>query len=146
LGYWADPEATAAVLDDHGWYRTGDLGVVRDGRVYLAGRRRDVIIRGGENIYPVEIENRLVEHSDVVDAAVVGVEHRTLGQEPHAFVVVRPESSVTAADLQAWVAERLAPFKVPVRVERREDLPRNPSGKVMKHLLVTGDPSPFVEE
>ena len=94
LGYWQDPEATRAVLEADGWYHTGDHGYIREGFVYLAGRRTDLIIRGGENIYPVEIESRLVEHPDIVEAAVVGAPHPTLGEEVHAFVVRRPGSDV----------------------------------------------------
>ena len=87
LGYWDNPEATRAVLDDDRWYRTGDFGHVVDEFVYLEGRRQDLIIRGGENIYPAEIEIRLIEHPDITEVAVVGVDHPTLGQEVKAYVV-----------------------------------------------------------
>ena len=87
LGYWNNPEATRAVLDDERWYRTGDFGHIRDEFVYLEGRRQDLIIRGGENIYPAEIEVRLIEHPDIAEVAVVGVDHPTLGQEVKAYVV-----------------------------------------------------------
>ena len=88
-GYWDNPEATAAVLDDERWYHTGDYGRIDDGVLWLESRMRDLILRGGENIYPMEIEHRLVEHPDIADAAVIGVDHRTLGQEVKAFVVLR---------------------------------------------------------
>ncbi len=147
LGYWQDPDATTAVLEADGWYHTGDHGYIRQGFVYLAGRRTDLIIRVGENIYPVEIESRLVEHPDIVEAAVVGASHPTLGQEVHAYVVCRPGSEPSEEDLRAWVAQGLAPFKVPSRVDFAESLPHNAAGKVMKHLLEQPEqPSRFVPE
>ena len=147
LGYWQDAEATKAVLEADGWYHTGDHGYIREGFVYLAGRRTDLIIRGGENIYPVEIESRLVEHPDIVEAAVVGTPHPTLGQEVHAYVVRRPGSELGEEDLRAWVAQGLAAFKVPRRVDFVESLPLNAAGKVMKHLLERPEePSRFVPE
>jgi acyl-CoA synthetase (AMP-forming)/AMP-acid ligase II len=147
LGYWKDTKATKAVLELDGWYHTGDHGYIREGFVYLAGRRTDLIIRGGENIYPVEIENRLVEHPDVVEAAVVGAPHPTLGLEVHAYVVLRPGRELGEEDLRSWVAQGLAAFKVPSRVEFVESLPHNAAGKVMKHLLQQpGQPSRFVPE
>jgi acyl-CoA synthetase (AMP-forming)/AMP-acid ligase II len=135
LGYWQNPQATRAVLEEDGWYHTGDHGFIRDGYVYLGGRRSDLIIRGGENIYPVEIENRIIEHADVIDMAVVGAPHPTLGQEVHAFVVRRPGSEINEEDVRSWVAYELAAFKVPSRVHFVESMPHNASGKLMKHLL-----------
>ena len=146
LGYWENPAATADVLDADRWYRTGDYGAVRDGRLYLEGRRSDLINRGGENIYPVEIENRLLEHPDIADAAVVGVDHPTLGQAVKAFVV-RERDSLTAEDVHAWVAEALASFKVPAEVEFIAELPRNAAGKVVKQMLTdASQPSTFEAE
>jgi len=141
LGYWRDPEATRAVLEPDGWYHTGDHGFIRDGFVYLGGRRADLIIRGGENIYPVEIENRLIEHADILEAAVVGAPHPTLGEEVDAFVVGRPGSAITEGDVRSWVAEALAAFKVPSRVHFVESMPHNAGGKVMKHLLAAPEQS-----
>jgi acyl-CoA synthetase (AMP-forming)/AMP-acid ligase II len=147
LAYWRNPEATARALDDERWYRTGDYGVIRDGYVHLEGRRQDLIIRGGENISPIEIENRLFEHPDVAEVAVVGVDHPTLGQEVVAFVVPHSPGALTAHDVKQWVASALAGFKVPSRVELREDLPHNASGKVLKHVLASPEASSgFVEE
>jgi acyl-CoA synthetase (AMP-forming)/AMP-acid ligase II len=146
-GYWRDPEATRAVLEADGWYHTGDHGFIRDGFVYLGGRRADLIIRGGENIYPVEIENRLIEHADILEAAVVGAPHPTLGEEVDAFVIRRPGSTVTEGDVRSWVAQVLAAFKVPSRVHFVESMPHNAGGKVMKHLLAEpGQSSRFVPE
>lgn len=139
LGYWGDDDATAAVLDAERWYRTGDFGRLEEGYLYLESRRRDLIIRGGENIYPIEIENRLVEHPDVVDAAVVGVDHPTLGQEVRAVLVVRDGADVGAEDIRSWVGITLARHKVPAVVDLVDELPRNATGKVLKDQLV--DPS-----
>ena len=136
LRYWNDPEATRAALDDDRWLRTGDFGRINDGLLYLESRIRDLIIRGGENIYPIEIENRLVEHPDIEEAAVVGIDHKVLGQEVKAFVVPKPASGLDAGAVQAWVAGSLAAFKVPSSVEFRAALPHTASGKVMKHLLL----------
>jgi long-chain acyl-CoA synthetase len=135
-GYWNKPEATAESITD-GWLHTGDLGHVdEDGFLYITDRAKDMIIRGGENVYSVEIENRLVEHPDVLDAAVLGVPHPTLGEEVKAVVEVSAGSMLSEADVKAWVAETLANFKVPTYVEfTNEKLPRNASGKLLKNVL-----------
>ncbi|MBK5223620.1 MAG: acyl--CoA ligase [Acidimicrobiia bacterium] len=135
LGYWNNDDATRECIDDDGWYRTGDYGRVQDGRLYLESRMRDMILRGGENIYPIEIENRLVEHADIDDAAVIGVDHPELGQEVKAFVILRDGATLTVGEVQSWVAEALARFKVPETVEFRTNLPYTETGKVMKHEL-----------
>jgi acyl-CoA synthetase (AMP-forming)/AMP-acid ligase II len=134
-GYWGDPDATAAVLDDERWYHSGDYGRIEDGVLWLESRMRDLIIRGGENIYPMEIEHRLVEHPDIADAAVIGVEHRTLGQEVKAVVVLHEGASLEPAAVQEWVAQSLAAFKVPTYVQFRASLPYTETGKVVKHQL-----------
>ena len=102
--------------------RTGDIGRVEDGLLYLSSRRTDLIIRGGENVYPAEIENRLVEHPAVVECAVYGVDHRLLGQQVKAVVVRRPGAEAPTPDeLAAWVGQTLAPFKVPEHFEIRDE-------------------------
>ena len=135
LGYWNNDEATRAVLDDERWYRTGDFGHVRDEFVYLEGRRQDLIIRGGENIYPAEIEVRLIEHPDITEVAVVGVDHPTLG--PGGEGVRRGARRRGARrGRRARVRGRsLAAYKVPTHVEFVDALPHNAAGKVLKHLL-----------
>ncbi len=133
FGYWADPVATEAALDADRWYATGDFGRIQDGLLFIESRLRDMILRGGENIYPIEIEHRLVEHPDIVEAAVVGVEHATLGQEVKAVVVCR--RSLDADDVRAWVAQTLARHKVPAHVAFLDALPRNDTGKVRKDAL-----------
>jgi acyl-CoA synthetase (AMP-forming)/AMP-acid ligase II len=106
-----------------------------------------MIIRGGENVYPLEIENRLEEHPDVLEAAIIGVDHRTLGQEVKAVVVPHPGKSPGVEELRDWVAEKLAYYKVPTYVEiRSELLPRNATGKVLKNVLSGERANTFVEE
>jgi acyl-CoA synthetase (AMP-forming)/AMP-acid ligase II len=134
-GYWNNPGSTAVAFTD-GWFRTGDLGRVADGWVYVVDRMKDVVIRGGENIYCAEVEAALVEHPAIEDATVVGVPHEQLGEEAVAIVVSREGKGVTARDVQRHVAQRLAPFKVPAHVVfRSEPLPRTQSGKVLKRDL-----------
>jgi len=133
LGYWNDPAASAVVLDDDRWYRTGDFGRFEDGVLMLESRMRDLIIRGGENVYPIEIENRLVEHPGIAQACVVGVPHHQLGQEVAAVVVRQPGHALDPDGVRRWVAETLAPYKVPAHVVFRDDLPYTATGKVLKH-------------
>ncbi|MEZ5247183.1 MAG: class I adenylate-forming enzyme family protein [Acidimicrobiales bacterium] len=138
-GYWNNPEATRLALRPGRWLRTGDIGRLVDGVLYLSARKGDMIIRGGENISPVEIENRLDEHPFVVEAAVIGVEHRELGQEVKAIVVHAPGAPVTSEELSAFVGQALSYYKVPSIWEiRTEPLPRNITGKVLKRELLEG--------
>jgi acyl-CoA synthetase (AMP-forming)/AMP-acid ligase II len=127
--------------------RTGDIGRIEGGRLYIASRKRDLILRGGENVYPAEIELCLETHPEVLEAAVVGREHEELGQEVEAVVVLVDGSKSDTETLRAWVAERLAYYKVPAHWQFRDQpLPRNASGKVMKHLLGEGIDNPFVDD
>ena len=135
VGYWNNPEATAAALDGDRWYHTGDYGHTLDGFLYLEGRRRDLIIRGGENVYPAEIENRLLEHPAIAEVAVIGVPHPTLGHQVKAVIVLHPAAELDADGVRAFAAEALASFKVPEYVEFVDALPYNATGKVLKHLL-----------
>jgi acyl-CoA synthetase (AMP-forming)/AMP-acid ligase II len=135
LGYWDDPAATAACLDDDRWYATGDFGRVEHGVLWLESRLRDMIIRGGENIYPIEIENRLVEHPEITDAAVVGDDDHDLGQIVRAVVVRRAGSTLDEQAVRDWVGEALASYKVPSVVEFRAQLPTSDTGKVLKREL-----------
>ncbi|WP_181065155.1 class I adenylate-forming enzyme family protein [Nocardia nova] len=133
VGYWRNPEATAAAIDAERWLRTGDFGVMEQGRLRLTGRRSDLILRGGENIYPVEIEQCLDEHPDVVECAVVGEPHPDLGQQVAAVVVLTEGSTASEADLREFARERLAYFKVPERWRITSDpLPRNITGKLIR--------------
>ncbi|MEL7707368.1 class I adenylate-forming enzyme family protein [Citromicrobium bathyomarinum] len=135
-GYWNNPEATAETFID-GWVRTGDLARLdEEGWCYIADRAKDMIIRGGENIYSSEVENVLYDHPAVTDAALVGIPHQQLGEEPAAVVHLAPGTSASEAELQEWVAARLAKFKVPVRIAfSNETLPRNANGKILKKEL-----------
>ncbi|KUR74666.1 class I adenylate-forming enzyme family protein [Novosphingobium sp. FSW06-99] len=135
-GYWENPQATEATFVE-GWVRTGDLARLDpDGYCYIVDRAKDIVIRGGENIYSAEVENALYDHPAVMDAAVIGIPHHTLGEEPAAVVHLSPGHSATEADLRAWVGERLAAFKVPVAIRfHAETLPRNANGKILKRDL-----------
>src|SRR4051794_7477519 len=134
LGYWNDPEATAAAIDEKGWLHTGDLGRLENGRLFMASRRSDLILRGGENVYPAEIEAALDEHPDVDECAVFGVDDPDLGQRVAAVVVSR--SGVTADELAAFVGDRIAYYKVPAEWRiTSEPLTRTATGKVVRRTL-----------
>ncbi len=136
LGYWNAPDATAAVLDADGWFHTGDLARFDgDGFCYIVGRAKDLIISGGVNIYPAEVEHALLEHPGVVDAAVVGVPHTTWGEVGVAFVVVVPGEAPTPAELAAHLGERISKLKIPKDFILLDELPRTPYGKVLKSEL-----------
>jgi len=137
-GYWNKPEATAATFVD-GWVRTGDLARLDDeGFCFIVDRAKDMVIRGGENIYSTEVENVLYEHPAVTDCAIIGLPHRTLGEEPAAVIHLAPGETATEAELQAWVRHRLAAFKTPVAIRFVEEtLPRNANGKILKKDLKT---------
>ncbi len=136
MGYWGRTEATAETFVD-GWVRTGDLAKLdEEGFCYIVDRAKDMVIRGGENIYSSEVENVLYDHPAVTDAAVLGIPHRTLGEEPVAVVHLAPGMAASEDELKAWVAARLAKFKVPVRITFvSETLPRNANGKILKKDL-----------
>jgi len=132
-GYWENPEATAATIDADGFLHTGDIGTLdADGYCQVKGRLRDVIIRGGENIYPAEIEGALLAHPAVAMAAVVGVAHPRLGQEVAAAIVLRPGAAAGAAELEAHLAPQLASFKVPKSWRFVDAMPMTASGKIRK--------------
>jgi len=135
-GYWNKPEATAASFGS-GWLRTGDLvRIDEEGFLYILDRVKDMLIRGGENVYCVEVEDALYSHPAVMDAAVVGIPHRVLGEEVGAVVQVKPDASISEDALRRHVAERLAAFKVPSRIVLRDEpLPRNANGKILKREL-----------
>ena len=136
-GYWNKPEATAEAIDRGGWLHTGDVGHLDDaGFLFITDRKKDMIIRGGENIYCVEIEQRLVSHPDIADAAIYGVPHPELGEEVKATVQLEEGATLSEAEVKQWVAGGLAAFKVPAYVDLTCDkLPRNASGKLLKNVL-----------
>ena len=135
-GYWNRPDATAETFVD-GWVRTGDLARVDDeGFCFIVDRAKDMIIRGGENIYSSEVENILYEHPAVTDAALIGIPHQTLGEEPAAVVHLVPGMTASEDELREYVSARLAKFKVPVKIIFTQDtLPRNANGKILKRDL-----------
>jgi len=138
-GYWADRAATAAAFAD-GWLHTGDVGAIdAQGYVRVLDRLKDMIIRGGENIYSLEVESALATHPDVAEVAVVGVPDPIFDERVRAVVVPRPGAIPTADALRSHAATLLADFKVPAEFRFVEALPRNPSGKVLKRRLASDD-------
>jgi acyl-CoA synthetase (AMP-forming)/AMP-acid ligase II len=133
--YWNDPEATAATWQD-GWLKTGDIGFIdADGDLIISGRSKELIIRGGYNIAPVEIEEVLLSHPTVAEAAVLGVPHAVLGEDIGAAIVARAGSRANIPELAAWCRERLADNKIPRTWRVLPELPKNQNGKVMKRDL-----------
>jgi acyl-CoA synthetase (AMP-forming)/AMP-acid ligase II len=142
--YWRNPVADGETIGPGRWVRSGDFGRLDTGLLFVASRRRDLILRSGENVYPFEIENRICEHPAVAEAAVFGVDDPIFGQRVKAVVVVRSGEHLDREELRAFCAETLAYYKVPDVVEvTAEPLPRNASGKVMKHVLAGAAPSGF---
>jgi long-chain acyl-CoA synthetase len=140
LGYWNKPDESAAVLSDDGWFRTGDAGWIdAEGYLFLHDRIKDMIVSGGENVYPAEVENALLAHRSVADAAVIGVPDEKWGETVKAIVVKTPDASddsdALAADIIAATRGRLAHYKCPTSIDFVDALPRNPSGKVLKREL-----------
>ncbi|HMC42915.1 MAG TPA: hypothetical protein VKI20_07880, partial [Acidimicrobiales bacterium] len=133
-GYWRDEQATAAALSPDGWVTVGDVGRLdAEGNLTLAGREGECYLRGGYNVYPVEVERVLADHDGVAEAAVVGVPDAVLGQIGVAYVV--PAGAVEAGDLRRWVGGRLADYKVPDRVVLLEEMPLTPVGKIDRRAL-----------
>jgi len=135
-GYWNDEAATESVLDDEGWLRTGDLAVVDDdGYLFVVDRAKDLIIVSGFNVYPAEVEEVLVEHPAVADAAVIGVDHPHTGEAVKAFVVPEPGVEVEEDEIIAFVGERLARYKCPTAVQVVEEIPKGLGGKILRRTL-----------
>jgi long-chain acyl-CoA synthetase len=135
-GYWKRPEDTAAVLSDDGWLYTGDIGIMdEDGFFRIVDRQKDVVITGGENIYPREVEEVLYQHPKVHEAAVIGVPHPVAGQILKAFVVLKPGETMDRKELLQFCGDHLAKYKVPRQVEFRESLPKAATGKILRRAL-----------
>jgi long-chain acyl-CoA synthetase len=134
-GYWGRPDATAEVIRD-GWFHSGDIGVMdEDGYFFIVDRLKDMIIRGGYNVYPREIEEVLYEHPAVREVAVVGVPHPELGEEVAAAVALKDGAAADEAELREFVKARVAPYKYPRRISFFTDLPKGPSGKIVKREI-----------
>jgi fatty-acyl-CoA synthase len=135
-GYWNRPDATAAAIDAEGWFHTGDIGYIdADGFLFIADRVKDMVITGGENVYPAEVESVLYEHPGVSEVAVIGLPDERWGEAVVAVVACRPDETVTLEDLREFGGSTLARFKLPTRLHLVDVLPRNPAGKVLKFEL-----------
>jgi acyl-CoA synthetase (AMP-forming)/AMP-acid ligase II len=136
VGYWNNPEATGETITDEGWLRTGDAGYIdAEGYLFLTDRVKDMIVSGGENVYPIEVENVLAAHPAVGDVAIIGVPDARWGETVKAVVVLKPGASAEPAQLIAFCRDRIAHFKCPTSVDFIDVLPRNPSGKILKREL-----------
>ncbi len=135
-GYWQLPEATADTIDANGWLHTGDAAYMDDdGYVYIQDRIKDMIISGGENVYPAEVESAIYGHPGVAEVAVIGVPSERWGEEVKACIVAKPGSSCDPNDIIAWTREKIAPFKVPKSIDIIPEMPRNPTGKILRREL-----------
>jgi fatty-acyl-CoA synthase len=135
-GYWNQPAATADAIDEQGWFHSGDVGYLDDdGFVYVVDRMKDMIISGGENVYPAEVESVLYEHPSVSEVAIIGVSDDHWGEGVVAVVALKAGQELTLDELRDFGAMRLAKYKLPVRLETIDVLPRNPAGKVLKFKL-----------
>jgi long-chain acyl-CoA synthetase len=136
-GYWNKPEATAEVVSDDGWFRTGDIGRVdEDGYFYVVDRKKELVIRGGYNVYPREIEEVFYEHPAVREAAVIGVPHDALGEEVGAAIALKAGITVTPDELRSFVKARVAAYKYPRIIWLLDELPKGPTGKILKRAIV----------
>jgi long-chain acyl-CoA synthetase len=134
--YWNRPEATAEAIDADGWFHSGDLGKIdEDGYYFIVDRKKDMIIRGGYNVYPREIEEVLYEHPAVREAAVIGIPHDELGEEVAAAVALKEGEQLSAEDLQAFVKAQVAAYKYPRKIWFVDELPKNPTGKILKRAI-----------
>jgi long-chain acyl-CoA synthetase len=137
LGYWRNPEATAEAIKD-GWFHSGDMGKLdEEGNLYIVERKKDLIIRGGFNVYPKDVEGALLEHPTVGEAAVVARVSEKFGEEPVAFIVPKAGAEPTQEELLAYCEERLAKYKRPVEIRIVTEIPKTPIGKIDKKVLRT---------
>lgn len=134
-GYWGNPKATANAFLGGGWFRSGDAGYLKDGYLFLHDRIKDMIISGGENIYPAEVENVLMQYPALADGAVIGVPDEQWGEAVKACVVLKPDAKATAGEIIEFMRARLAHYKCPKSVDFLDAIPRNPTGKILKRVL-----------
>ena len=136
LGYWNRPEENDKAMIGDGWFRTGDAGMLdEEGYLYIQDRIKDMIITGGENVYPAQVESAVYGHPDIADIAVIGVPDDKWGEAVKAVVVAKPGSNLTEDDVIAYAKEQIAGFKCPKTVDFIDALPRNPSGKILRREL-----------
>ncbi len=135
-GYWNQPEATAAAIDGEGWFYTGDVGYLdSDGFLYIVDRIKDMVVTGGENVSSVEVENVLLEHPSVLEAAIIGLPDQRWGETVVAIVALSPGQGLTLVELREFAGQSLARYKIPTKLFMVPTLPRNPAGKVSKLQL-----------
>ena len=135
-GYWSNPEATKAAIDGEGWFHTGDIGYLdEDGFLYIADRLKDMVITGGENVYPAEVESALYDHPAIAEIAVIGLPDEQWGEAVVAVAALKRDAMLDLEELRAFGTDRLARYKLPRRLEIVPALPRNPAGKVLKFQL-----------
>lgn len=135
-GYWQKPEATMEAISPAGWFHTGDAGYLDDeGFLFISDRIKDMVISGGENVYPAEVESVLFEHPSILDAAVIGLPHEKWGEAVTAVVVLHPGETLTLDEVREFAKPKLAKYKLPLNIYQLKELPRNPAGKVLKHRL-----------
>ena len=135
-GYWNRPDATHDAIDSEGWFYSGDIARIdEDGCYVIVDRKKELIIRGGYNVYPREIEEILYEHPSVLEAAVIGIPHAELGEEVAAAVALKPGATATPAELRDFVKASIAAYKYPRRVWLVDELPKGPTGKILKRAI-----------
>jgi 4-coumarate--CoA ligase len=136
IGYIDNPEATKEIFDEHGWIRTGDVGYFRDGKVFVVDRKKDIIKVRGWQVSPAEIEAVLLQHADVIDAAVIGVRlSGGLGEAPKAFLVLKTGAKTNAEEIKEFAGQKLSKYKVPQEVSFVHSIPKNPTGKILRRVL-----------
>jgi long-chain acyl-CoA synthetase len=133
-GYWRNDQATKECIAVDGWFKTGDAGYLQNGFLFIHDRVKDMIISGGENIYPAEIENVLMSHSDISDVAVIGVPSERWGETVKAIITCK-DPEITKQEIYTYCRQRLAVYKCPTSIDWMETIPRNPSGKILKTEL-----------
>ena len=135
-GYWNRPEATAQAIDELGWFHSGDIGYLdEDGFLFICDRLKDMIITGGENVYPAEVESALYEHDDINEVAIFGLPDEKWGEVVVAAIAMKEGKSLELADLRSFASQSLAKYKIPTVLHIVDELPRNPAGKVQKFIL-----------
>ena len=135
-GYWNRPEATAAAIDPEGWFHTGDVGYLdEDGFLFICDRLKDMVISGGENVYPAEVESVLFKHQSIAEVAVIGLPDEKWGEAVTAVAALHEGQSLSLEDLREFAETQLARYKLPLKLHIVDQLPRNPAGKVLKFKL-----------